>query len=124
MDWNKGSTIRGETLGADRGPLRFIVLAATGEDVRNCTACECCYVDEALQARFDLELWEVLAAARENDQAALTNQTIWALSEAHPEDVRCANGLDLVTIARALSREAQLRGLADIREASNVKCET
>lgn len=107
-------------MGADRGPLRFIVLATTGEDVRTCTACECCYVDEALEAKLDLSLPEVLAAIRENDDAALTNQTIWALAEACPGDVRCINNLDVVAIAQALCREAQLRGLADKREAWGV----
>jgi hypothetical protein len=104
-------------LGADRGPLRFIVLAATGEDVRACTACECCYVAEALEAKLDLSVPEVLAATRENNEAALTNQTIWVLAEACAQDVRCTNELDLVAIAQALCREAQLRGLAGRREA-------
>jgi heterodisulfide reductase subunit C len=110
-------------LGADRGPLRFIVLATTGEDVRTCTACECCYVDEALEAKLDLSLPEVLAATRENDEAALTNQSIWALAEAGPGAVRCVNDLDVVAIAQVLCREAQLRGLAGSREALSVKRE-
>jgi heterodisulfide reductase subunit C len=109
-------------LGADRGPLRFIVLAATGEDVRACTACECCYVDAALEAKLDLSLPEVLEATRENDEAALTNQAIWALAEACPGDVRCVNDLDVVAIAQALCREAQLRGVAGRREVWSVKC--
>jgi hypothetical protein len=105
----------------DRGPLRFIVLAATGEDIGKCTGCECCYIDEALQARFDLALWGILAAVCEDDETVLNNQTIWALAEACPEDVRCSNRLDVVTVARALCREARLRGLADGREVGSVK---
>jgi len=99
-------------LAVNRGSLRFIVLAEAGQDVNECGACQCCYVDKAVQAKFDLEIWEVLAAARENDEAALTNQTIWVLAELRSQDVRCANDLDVVAIARALCREARLRGLA------------
>jgi hypothetical protein len=53
-----------------------------------------------------------LAAARDDDDTALTNETIWALMEAEPEDVRCIQGLDIVTIAQALCEEARLRGLS------------
>ena|GEM_PF-1597112 len=108
-------------MASDRGPLRFIVLADTGKDVNHCAACECCYVDESVQARFDLDLWEVLAAARQDDEAALTNHTIWALAEADDGDVHCTNGLDMVTIARALCREARLRGLARRRVKEDVE---
>ena len=59
----------------------------------------------------DLEIWEVLAAACENKQGALTNQTIWALAEVNFDQVHCSNELDVVTVARALCREAQLRDL-------------
>jgi len=97
---------------ADRGPLRFIVLAITGQDVSHCQACGCCYVDGQVQARLDLSVSQVLAAAQENDPRALTNQTIWALAEASPAEVCCANRLDIVTVARALCREAQWRGLS------------
>jgi heterodisulfide reductase subunit C len=101
--------------------LRFIVLADTGKDVSQCAACECCYVDEAVRAKFDLELWEVLAAARDNDQVALTNRTIWSLAEARPEDVRCPNEVDVVAIAQALCREARLRELAPQPEGAGTR---
>ena len=104
--------IGGKPLRGSRGPLRFIILAATGEDIRHCTACECCCVDDTLQARFDLPVWEVFKAACNNDEAALTNQTIWVLAGARPADARCKNGLNLVAVAQVLCREARLRGLA------------
>ncbi|GAB4528686.1 MAG: hypothetical protein Kow0063_05070 [Anaerolineae bacterium] len=94
-----------------RGPLRFIVLAEAGQDVNECSACQCCYLDDGIRALFDLEVWEVLAAVRKNDQAALTNRTIWVLAGLQPDEVWCANGVDMVAIARALCREARLRGL-------------
>jgi len=81
-------------------------------------------VDDSVQARFDLDLWEVLVAARQDDEAALTNHTIWALAEVHPQDVHCPNGLDMVTIARALCREARLRGLVPRRVRENVERNT
>jgi heterodisulfide reductase subunit C len=109
---------------ADRGPLRFIVLALTGQDVNRCLGCECCSVDEQVQARFDLSVNQVLAAARENDPRALTNQTIWVLAEASPAEVGCANRLDIVTVARALCREAERRGLAPRQVGEGVSFET
>jgi hypothetical protein len=96
---------------ARRGPLRFIILAATGQDVNRCAACEGCFAEEWLETRFDLAIWELLAASRDDDDIALTNQTIWALMEAEPEDVRCIRGLDIVAVAHALCEEARLRGL-------------
>ena len=95
-----------------RGPLRFIILAATGVDVNQCAACECCYAHDSVQAKIDLGIWEVLAAACANKQGALTNQTIWALAEAQAKDVNCFIELDVVAVAQALCREAKLRGLA------------
>ncbi len=103
---------RKATLALNRGPLRFVILAAIGVDVNRCAACGACYVDDLLQARFDLEIWEILVAACEDKREALTNQTIWALAEAQPKDVNCFNELDVVAVAQVLCREAQLRGLA------------
>ena len=103
---------RGVTLASNRGPLRFVILAATGVDVNRCAACEYCYVDETLQAKFDMEIWEVLSAACEDKPGALANQTIWALAEVCREEVRCSSGVDVVTVAQALCHEAHLRGLA------------
>jgi len=94
-----------------RGALRCVILAATGQDINNCQACQCCQIDDDLLARFDVPVWQVFADARENSSAALTNQTIWVLAGAQPEQVWCANGLNAVAIARVLCQEAQLRGL-------------
>jgi hypothetical protein len=96
---------------AKRGPLCFIVLAATGQDMRQCEACECCYVRETLEDCLDVAIWEVFAAACKDDPAALTSRTICVLAEAGPGDIRCVNGLDVPAIARALCREAELRGV-------------
>ena len=96
---------------AERGALRFIILAATGQDINNCTACQNCYIDETMLAGFDLSVWEVMAAARKNDELALTNRTIWILADAPAGSVCCPNGLAVAAIARALCAEAQRRGL-------------
>lgn len=95
-----------------RGPLRHIILAQTGQDIVNCKACHCCCLDEALEVRLDLHPWQVMAAAQKNQNRALTNRTIWLLAAASPQAVRCANGLDVVAIARVLCAEARRRGLA------------
>lgn len=94
-----------------RGALRFIILAATGQDINNCTACQNCYIDEALSAEFDLSIWQVMAAAQKNDELALTNRTIRILAEASSESICCPNEVAVVAIARALCSEAQRRGL-------------
>jgi hypothetical protein len=94
-----------------RGPLRFIILAATGQDINDCTACQNCCIDEALSTEFDLSIWQVMAAAQKNDEIALTNRTIRLLAEAPPDSIACPNEVAVVAIARALCSEAQRRGL-------------
>lgn len=44
-------------------------------------------------------------------EMALTNRTIQLVAQASPEAVRCANGLNVVAVARALCDEAEQRGL-------------
>ena len=97
----------------DRGTLRSVILAETGQDIRKCTACQRCYVNDSLQTQFDLPLTEIVTAARRNDEAALLNRTIWVVAKAQPETVRCSKGLDLVAVAGVLCKEARLRGFAD-----------
>jgi heterodisulfide reductase subunit C len=97
----------------DRGTLRSVILAETGQDIRKCAACQRCYVNDSLQAQFDLPLTEIVTAARRNDEAALLNRTIWVVAKAQPETVRCSKGLDLVAVAGVLCEEARLRGFAD-----------
>jgi heterodisulfide reductase subunit C len=96
---------------AGRAPLRYIILSATGQDVNKCTACRCCFIDEALEARFDMPVWEVMAAARKNELSALTNRTIWVLAETDPDSMPCANGVNVLAIAKVLRDEARRRGL-------------
>ena len=95
----------------DRAPLRSIIITTTGQDVCKCKACEYCYIDEALEAKFDMPIWAVIAAARRNDEAALTNQTIWALQDASPDSILCPNDLDVLTIAATLRQESRRRSL-------------
>jgi len=95
----------------NRAALRFIILATTEQDINDCTACQTCYADEALNAQFDMPLWQVIAAARKNDEAALSNQTIWVLDSVTPDAVCCPNGLDILAVARALRQEARRRGI-------------
>ena len=95
----------------NRAALRFIILATTEQDINDCTACQTCYADEALKAQFDMPLWQVIAAARKNDEAALSNQTIWVLDSVTPDAVCCPNGLDILAVARALRQEARRRGI-------------
>ncbi len=105
----------------NRGPLRFIILTKTGQDIGKCTACRCCYLDETLAKKLDMPPWAVIAAACKNLEVALTNRTIWALAEASPAAVQCANDLDVVAVGRALCKETRHRGLAPERNCDHQK---
>ncbi|HHH41813.1 MAG TPA: hypothetical protein ENK56_07390 [Chloroflexi bacterium] len=95
-----------------RGPLVYIVLAATGQDVRRCRQCDCCILDDDLVARMDLLPSEVMQAVRQDDERALTNRTIWVCADADPDGMICPEGLDLHAIMAVLREEARRRGLA------------
>lgn len=95
---------------ASRGPLRFVILAATGEDIRRCSGCACC--DPIDAPGMDLTLGELLQAAVHDDVRALTSQTLWASEPILSPPPRCQEGIDVPRVIRALREEAVRQGLA------------
>jgi hypothetical protein len=92
-----------------RGPLRSVILAETGQDVRLCANCASC---ESLTAPgMDLTLGEIVRAAARNDPQALTCATLSACEDLLLRPIPCTAGLCLPSILIALQREAELRGL-------------
>jgi heterodisulfide reductase subunit C len=91
-----------------RGPLRSIILASTGQDVRDCINCDTC--DGWMLPGMDLTFGEVMQAAARDDPLALENRTLWACDDLLPK-VRCPSGIDIASVILALVREAELRGI-------------
>lgn len=91
-----------------RGPLPFIILAATGEDVRRCANCQSCA--DLLTPEMDLTFGELIRAAARDDPRALTCATLWNC-DAVLESGCCQEGLDIPAVIQALRQEAAMRGL-------------
>jgi len=92
-----------------RGPLRQVILTATGQDVAKCTNCGEC--EDLPIPDKDLTVGEMLQFAARNDQRALGSRTLWAC-DGSIEGIVCQAGLDLVPLVAALRREADLWGFA------------
>ncbi len=92
-----------------RGPLRAIILAATGEDVRLCGNCTSC--KQLTAPGMDLSLGEILRAAARDDPQVLTCASLWACEDLMLQPIPCQAGLALTPILLTLQREAELRGL-------------
>ena len=91
-----------------RGPLRSVILAATGQDVRECINCDTC--DAWMAPGMDLTFGEVMQAAARDDPQALDNNTLWTCDDLLPR-VRCPSGIDIASVILVLIREGELRGL-------------
>ena len=92
-----------------RGPLRSVILSATGQDVGHCNGCGLC--DGLKTEEMDVSIGEVLQAANRNENLALTNRTLWNFDTLMEHGVQCQAGLDIVSILITLQREAELRGV-------------
>jgi heterodisulfide reductase subunit C len=91
------------------GPLRVIVLASTGQDVRKCWHCEACNTNLAPDQ--DVTLETLLQMVVMNDEEALTSHTLWSDTVLASAPHVCSNGLDVEAIMLALRLEAHRRGL-------------
>jgi heterodisulfide reductase subunit C len=96
-------------MGANRAPLRFIVLNQSGQDVGECSQCECC--DCQFAPNWDLRPCDVLQLVRNNDERALACKTIWTCEDCQECDINCPNEIDFGAVAYALRQEAQKRGI-------------
>jgi heterodisulfide reductase subunit C len=95
---------------AARGPLAFVVLAATGEDIRGCINCSSC--DDITTQSMDLTIGELMRLAARDDPQALSSRTLWAGDDLLFSRLECQAGIDLPAVILTLRREAELRGLA------------
>ena len=89
-------------------PLRVIVLAATGQDVRCCTHCGLCSAaigDEATGGLEQLVQWIIA-----NDRRALTALPAYSEYMLREAQLVCANRLDFCKAIAALQAEAHRRG--------------
>jgi heterodisulfide reductase subunit C len=91
------------------GPLRLVVLAATGQDVRKCSHCEFC--SEALHPDQDISLEMLLQMVVMNDEEVLTTRTLWSDQVLECAPRVCTSNLNLEAILMALRHEARRRGL-------------
>ena len=91
------------------GPLRVIVLAATGQDVRKCQHCDAC--STRLAPDQDVTLETLLQMVVMNDEEALTCRTLWSDAMLASAPKVCVNGVDVEAVMLALRREAYRRGL-------------
>jgi len=90
------------------GPLPFIVLSATGEDVRRGTSCWGC---EAISTpEMDLSFGELMQGVARNDKRILACATLWASGVLAGRSV-CQQGLQVALVLEALRQEARRRGV-------------
>ncbi|MBL8057762.1 MAG: hypothetical protein JNK29_13755 [Anaerolineales bacterium] len=89
--------------------LRQVVLAAAGQDVRQCRGCALC--DMRLDQAQDVSVPALVQLVLFNDEEVLTSRTLW--SEAVLAEARqlCTKNLRLDLILLALRDEARRRGL-------------
>lgn len=92
-----------------RIPLRNIILAKTGQDVRLCRSCDTCKQLPAYGS--DMTVGEIIRAASRDDATAIASQAIWCLEPEDLSDFPCQAGLDLAQILPVLWQEASRRGL-------------
>lgn len=93
---------------AVRAPLPHVILCATGEDVRRCTACWGC--DSLVQPDMDLTVGELMQAAARDSEGALACRTLWSKGLSRLP-LRCQEGLNVGAVVEALRAEAVRRGL-------------
>ena len=94
-----------------RGPLTFIILAQTGEDVRNCINCELC--DHSYQG-MDLAFFDLVQAITRDDPNILENPILWNCDSLIESKMTCLGGIDIPQVIYALRQEANIRGIGPI----------
>jgi heterodisulfide reductase subunit C len=90
-----------------RGPLTHIILAQTGEDVRNCINCELC--DQSFRG-VDVTFNEVMQAVARDDISILENSTLWNSDSLIESKLTCLEGINIPKVILALRHEARIRG--------------
>jgi len=96
--------------GGQRGPIAAIVLASTGEDIRNCGQCDLCSIE--LSPAMDMTIGELLQKAAQNDPSVFRSATLWHYDPTLHMDGRCQTGIDILRVIEAMREEAKLRGIS------------
>jgi len=86
-------------------PLRSIILAQTGQDVRLCARCSACEADNLPHG--DLSVGELMQAAARDSPQALTCKTLWAAEALLSQGIKCQAGVDVVAVIRLLQKLAK-----------------
>ena len=94
------------------GPLRLVVLAVTGQDVRKCQHCDWC--SALLSPDHDVSVQSLLQMVALNDEEALTCRTLWSDVVLASARNACANGIDVEAVLLALRAEARRRGISHL----------
>lgn len=106
---------------SSRGPIRHIILAATGHDIRTCVHCGAC--NSTLTSAMDLTLGELFQAAARDDPVALGSRTLWACDPLLLQRHACQARIDLAAVINALRQEALLRGHPRLSQAPDTEAE-
>ena len=96
----------------NRGPLTFIILAATGQDVRACANCQNC--EDLHTPEMDMSFGEIMRAAARDDPVTLSNRSLWTCDGVLESMTHCQAGIDIPAVIHLLRREAKTRGVAKI----------
>lgn len=91
-------------------PLRSLILAQTGQDVRQCQACDQCA--DLTAEGMDLTFGEILRCAARDDPRALTCASLWRCEPLLDRPAPCPAGLDIPAVIGVLRSESVHRGLA------------
>ena len=94
-------------------PLRTVVLAATGQDVRQCQNCACCDIIDCDD--LDLAIYELVQMVIMNDERVLTSRTVWSDAVFQAAQKICVYDLDVQPVILALRNEARRRGLTRVQ---------
>lgn len=101
-------TIRDMSM-ANHPSLRTMVLAATGQDVRQC--CNCALCADIVSDDQDVPLEMLVQWVIVSDERALTCRTLWSDESLKQARRACANNLDIQAVILALRGEAWRRGI-------------
>jgi heterodisulfide reductase subunit C len=91
-----------------RGPIPFIILSKTGEDVRDCMNCESC--PKTFQ-HTDIAINEVMQAAARDDRDVFKNPILWNCESILESNLTCMVGINIPQVIYALREEAEIRGI-------------
>jgi heterodisulfide reductase subunit C len=89
-------------------PLRYVVLAKTGEDLGLCMACDQCR--DLLAEGMDLTFGEILRFADSDDERSITCDSLWRCEPLLGKAKHCPSGIDIPAVIRTLRQEALRRG--------------